>query len=112
MEAYSQQLEQEKLEEMRAVVITITSNMVLPLYLIFWITDLVYAPHYKWEFLFLRCLVIPIAFLANYSINRAKTLATAQNISLAYVFSLAAIINAMILIMAEVKGGRYDSIIC
>lgn len=111
MEAYSQQLEQEKLEEMRAVVITITSNMVLPLYLIFWITDLVYAPHYKWEFLFLRCLVIPIAFLANYSINRAKTLATAQNISLAYVFSLAAIINAMILIMAEVTSPYYTGLI-
>lgn len=111
MEAYSQQLEHEKLEEMRAVVTTITSNMVLPLYLIFWITDLVYAPQYKWEFLFLRCLVIPVAYLANSSINRAKTLAVAQNISLAYVFSLAGIINVMMFIMAEPTSPYYTGLI-
>ena len=111
MEVYSQQLEQEKLEEMRAVVTTITSNMVLPLYIIFWITDLVYAPEYKWEFLFLRCLVIPIALIANYSINRANTLTSAQNISLVYVFSLAAIINVMMFIMGEATSPYYTGLV-
>jgi signal transduction histidine kinase len=111
MKVYSQQLEKEKLEEMRAVVNTITSYMVLPLYLIFWIPDLVYAPQYKWEFLFLRCLVIPIAFFASFSINKAKTLVSAQNISLAYVFSLAAIINVMMFMMGEAKSPYYTGLI-
>lgn len=111
MKAYSQQLEQEKLEEMRAVVNTITGYMVLPLYLIFWIPDLIYAPQYTWEFLFLRCLVIPIAFLASFSINRAKNLTSAQNISLAYVFSLAAIINVMMFMMGEAKSPYYTGLI-
>lgn len=111
MKEYSQQLDQEKLEEMRAVVTTITSNMVLPLYLIFWITDLVYAPQYKWEFLFLRLLVIPIALLANFSINRATTLVVAQNISLLYVFSLAAIINVMMFMMGEATSPYYTGLV-
>ena len=111
MKVYSQQLEQEKLEEMRAVVNTITGYMVLPLYLIFWIPDLIYAPQYTWEFLFLRCLVIPIAFLASFSINRAKNLTSAQNISLAYVFSLAAIINVMMFMMGEAKSPYYTGLI-
>lgn len=111
MQEYSEQLEQEKLEEMRVVVTTITSYMVLPLYLIFWVTDLVYAPEYKWEFLFLRFLVVPIAFIANYSINRAMTLTGAQNIALAYVFSLAAIINAMMFIMGEATSPYYTGLV-
>lgn len=111
MYAYSEQLDQEKLEEMRVVVNTITSNMVLPLYLIFWITDLVYAPEYKWEFLFLRCLVVPLALLANYSINRATTLTAAQNIALLYVFSLAGIINTMMFIMGEATSPYYTGLV-
>ena len=111
MKVYSQQLEQEKLEEMQAVVNTITSYMVLPLYLIFWITDVVYAPEYMWEFLFLRLLVVPIALLANFSINRANTLAAAQNISLAYVFGLAAIINVMMFMMGEATSPYYTGLV-
>lgn len=100
MSPYSQQLDRERLEEMQAIVTTITGYMVLPLYLAFWITDLVYAPEYKWDFLILRCLVIPVAMLANYSIKRTQSLTAAQNISLAYIFVLAAIIDAMMIIMA------------
>lgn len=111
MEAYAEQLKAEKLDEMKSVVITITSFMVLPLYLIFWITDLVYAPEYKWEFLGLRLLVIPIALLANYYIRKVRTLECAQGVGLLYVFSLAAIINVMILIMADPSSPYYTGLI-
>lgn len=96
---------------MQAIVTTITGYMVLPLYLIFWLSDLVYAPQYKWEFLFLRCLVIPVAMLANYAINRTKTLTSAQNISLAYIFALAAIIDVMMIIMARPITPYYTGLI-
>ena len=61
MDLIKEQLEKEKLDELQAVVRTITGYMVLPLYLIFWVTDLFYAPEYKWEFLALRLLSIPFA---------------------------------------------------
>lgn len=111
MQDYLLQLEKEKLEEMKAIVTTITGYMVLPLYLVFWITDLVYAPQYKWEFLFLRCLVIPIAIIAQKLVNQSRTLEYAQNISLGYVIALAAIINVMILIMAEPLSPYYTGLI-
>jgi len=111
MNAFFQQLEKEKLDEMRAVVITITGYMVLPLYLIFWVTDLVYVPEFKWEFLFLRCLVIPIALAANYYIKKAVTLLVAQQVALIYVFSLAAIINVMIFMMADPITPYYTGLI-
>jgi len=111
MRDYTQQLEKEKLEEMREIVITITGYMVLPLYLIFWITDIVYAPEFAWEFLFLRCLVIPIALTANYYIRKATTLKYAQNVSLTYVISLAAIINIMMIMMANPTSAYYTGLI-
>lgn len=111
MSLIKEQLNKEKLEEMRAVVRTVTGYMVLPLYLIFWVTDIFYAPQYKWEFLFLRCLVIPVALFSNWFISKAKTLQAAQNIALAYVFALAAILDVMILIMAEPTSPYFTGLI-
>jgi len=111
MNSIEEQLNQEKLEEMRAVVTTITGYMVLPLYLIFWITDLVYAPEYKWEFLFLRLLVIPFALFSNLLINKAKTLLAAQNIALAYIFGLSIILDVMIMIMGDPISPYYTGLI-
>ena len=111
MNPYSKQLDKERLEEMQAIVTTITGYMVLPLYLAFWFSDLVYAPQFKWEFLFLRCLVIPVAILANYYVNRTKSLTAVQNISLVYVFTLAAIIDGLMVIMAEPITPYYTGLI-
>lgn len=111
MNSIEEQLNKEKLEEIKAVVSTITGYMVLPLYLIFWVTDLFYAPEYKWEFLFLRCLVIPFALLSNFLVNKTKTLFAAQNIGLAYIFGLAIIIDVMILLMAEPTSPYYTGLI-
>ena len=111
MAVYSQQLMHEKLDEMRTIVTTITSSLVIPLYLIFWIPDLIYAPQYKWEFLLLRCLVIPIAFIVNSQIKKVKTLYGAQNVALAYVFALAAILNVMIIMLAVPTSIYYTGLV-
>ncbi|MGD8560849.1 MAG: HAMP domain-containing sensor histidine kinase [Gammaproteobacteria bacterium] len=99
--------EQEKLEEIRSIVATITSRLVLPLYFLFWLCDLVYVPEYKWEFLGLRSLVIPFALVTHYMITRTSDLKQATNIALFYVFSLAVVINIMIYIVDDVNTPYY-----
>ena len=111
MDLIKEQLEKEKLDELQAVVRTITGYMVLPLYVMFWITDLFYAPEYKWEFLALRLFSIPFALLSNYFVSKATTLLVAQRIGLAYIFGLSAIIYVMIFMMGEPTSPYYTGLI-
>ena len=111
MDLIKEQLEKEKLDEMQAVVRTITGYMVLPLYVLFWITDIFYAPEYKWEFLALRLFSIPFALLSNYFVSKATTLLIAQRIGLAYIFGLSAIIYVMIYMMGEPTSPYYTGLI-
>ena len=99
--------EHEKLEEIRSIIATITSKLVLPLYFLFWVCDLIYVPEYKWEFLALRSLVIPFALFTNYMIIRVNDLKLANYIALFYVFSLAVVINIMIFIVSDVSTPYY-----
>ncbi|WP_455218628.1 sensor histidine kinase [Kaarinaea lacus] len=99
--------ETEKLEEIRSIIATITSRLVLPLYFLFWVCDLIYVPEYKWEFLALRSLVIPFALFTNYMIIRVNDLKLANYIALFYVFSLAVVINIMIYIVGDVSTPYY-----
>ena len=99
--------EHEKLEEIRSIIATITSRLVLPLYFLFWICDLVYVPEYKWEFLALRSLVIPFALITHYMITRTTDVKSANHIALFYVFSLAVVINTMIYIVDDVQTPYY-----
>ena len=111
MDLIKEQLEKEKLDELQAVVRTITGYMVLPLYVLFWITDIFYAPEYKWEFLALRLFSIPFALLSNYFVSKATTLLIAQRIGLAYIFGLSAIIYVMIYMMGEPTSPYYTGLI-
>ena len=111
MDLIKEQLDKEKLDEMQAVVRTITGYMVLPLYVMFWITDLFYAPEYKWEFLALRLFSIPLALLSNYFVSKATTLLTAERIGLAYIFGLSAIIYVMIYMMGDPTSPYYTGLI-
>lgn len=105
--ALSELRQHEKLEEIRSIIATLTSRLVLPLYFLFWLCDLVYVPDYKWEFLGLRALVIPFALVTHYLITRASRVEHANLIALIYVFSLAVIINSMIYIDADVATPYY-----
>lgn len=99
--------QQEKLEEIRSIIASITSKLVLPLYFLFWLCDLIYVPHYKWEFLALRSLVIPFALFTHYMITRVDDLKLANYIALFYVFSLAVVINIMIFMVNDVSTPYY-----
>ncbi|MGD8568454.1 MAG: HAMP domain-containing sensor histidine kinase [Gammaproteobacteria bacterium] len=105
--ALSELREQEKLEEIRSIIATLSSRLVLPLYFLFWFCDLVYVPEYKWEFLGLRSLVIPFALVTHYLITRTQDVRSANNIALFYVFGLALVINTMIFMVDDVSTPYY-----
>ncbi|MEJ2180426.1 MAG: HAMP domain-containing sensor histidine kinase [Gammaproteobacteria bacterium] len=106
-QSLSELREHEKLEEIRSIIATITSRLVLPLYFLFWACDLIYVPEYKWEFLGLRSLVIPFALVTHYMITRTNDVRHANYIALFYVFSLAVVINTMIYIVGDIATPYY-----
>jgi signal transduction histidine kinase/DNA-binding response OmpR family regulator len=89
-----------RLTEVKVAFNTITSKMVLPLYFFFWGCDLIYVPNYKWEFLALRSLVVPVALGLNHAINTARQ-SVYVLIALFYVFFLSFTINIMIWIIGD-----------
>lgn len=97
----------ERLNQVRTVVRTITSRMVLPLYFIFFICDLVYVPHLMWEFLLLRTLILPAAFLTHRWIRGATCLAQGQRIALFYTAALSLPITAMVAMIGEPSSPYY-----
>lgn len=88
----------EKLHDIKNIITVITSKMVLPLYMLFWIPDIFYVPDRKWEFLAMRAGIIPVALIVNFWIKRVNTLAYAQNVALLYIFILASGVNNLILV--------------
>lgn len=103
----SQQRNNEKLDEIRDVLRIISNKMVLPLYFLFWICDLVYVPHLKWEFLGIRASVIPVCFIVQIRLKRTKTFADAQNLALFYMACLASAINLMIVLIGDATSPYY-----
>jgi len=90
-----------RLEEVKVAFNTITSKMVLPLYFFFWLCDLIYVPQYKWEFLALRSLVVPVALGLNYATNRTQHKTVYVPIALFYVFFLSSTINIMVWLIGD-----------
>ena len=97
----------EKAREIRAVLNTITRQMVVPLYFVFWFADLVFAPNHKWEFLLYRALVIPMAMAVRLLLRSARTVNQAQWVSTAYMFGLASVIHLMIISLQDWSGPYY-----
>lgn len=94
-------LEQEKLQEIKQIVNTISSKVAVPLYLLFWLLDLIYVPQYKWEFLGLRCLIIPTALLVHWWLQRVNTFHEAERVALFLIFISASILNIMIFVIGQ-----------
>ncbi len=88
--------EQERHREIQEFVMICSSFLSLPLYLCFWFADLLYAPNYKWEFLALRSIMIPVCLLVNFSIKRTTTHPQAQIIALLFTFANSFIITIMV----------------
>jgi len=55
-----------------------SGRMAIPLYLLFWVADWIYAPQMVWWFLALRLSVIPVSFFAVRFVRKTENLVTAQ----------------------------------
>lgn len=99
--------ESETLEEFRTILRTTAHWMAIPLFSVFWMADVLYAPELKWPFLAIRTLVVPICFLVTFAVEKAQTLKNAQRIAAFYAFSLALGINLMILLLSDPGTGYY-----
>ena len=103
----SQMREFEVNAEISAVLRVISNWMAIPLYLVFWIADLFYAPNLKWEFLALRLTIIPVCLIGRKLIDRERSAESAQWIAAAYVGLVALPINIMIGLLPEVTTTYY-----
>lgn len=89
-------LESEKFQELKDLVNIISFKVAIPLYLSFWILDLIYVPHLKWEFLAVRLSIIPTALITYWWLKQAKTYQHAEQAALFLIFVCASILNVMI----------------
>lgn len=91
----------EATEEIRSVIRVISNWMTIPLFLVFWLADLVIYPEFKWPFLFLRLLVIPICFSTRYLIYRVRSFQGAQLVAVGFGVGVAACLNAIIALIPD-----------
>lgn len=94
-------LEKEKLFEIKQALTTVTNKLGVPLYLLFWLLDLIYVPQYKWEFLGIRLLIIPTALILHWWLKHTNSIRQAEYAGLFLAFMGASILNVMIFIIGE-----------
>ncbi len=94
-------LEQERLEETRRIVSVISNKMAVPLFFLFWLLDILYVPQFKWEFLALRCLILPTAGITYLWLQQARTYRHTQQAGLFLIFMCGVIIDVMIYIIGK-----------
>jgi class 3 adenylate cyclase len=95
------EFESDRLKETKMVVRTISHRIAEPFFCLFWFCDIIFVPHLKWQFLFLRLLVIPICRFTHYKIESVQNLSQAFRIALFYCGSLAAVIHIMLYLIAD-----------
>lgn len=98
-------LEQEKRDETRRIVTIVADKMVVPLYFLYWLFDILYVPHLKWEFLGIRCLIIPAVLLTHWWLKHADSYKETQQAALFLTFICAGILHLMIYLTG--KGSLY-----
>jgi signal transduction histidine kinase/CheY-like chemotaxis protein len=94
-------LEQEMLQETRRIVAVINDKMAVPLFFLFWLLDILYVPQLKWQFLALRCLILPTALITHWRLKRAKTYRQAEQAGLFLIFMCSLLINIMTYIIGK-----------
>lgn len=97
----------EVVEEIRSVMAIIANWMAVPLFLTFWLADLLYVPELKWPFLGLRLTIIPVCFLAKRLIEKEQNPHQIQFLTACYVGLVALPINIMIALIPDVTTGYY-----
>ncbi|MBI1860474.1 MAG: hypothetical protein HYR96_06115, partial [Deltaproteobacteria bacterium] len=88
---------QEQLEELKSKIQVVTSNLAMPLYMAFWICDLVFAPEHKWLFLSYRIFTVLACLGIHFSAPRARTLRSAQILAVLFTFVCSLFITIMTL---------------
>lgn len=107
-EITSRQLREfELLDEVRSVIRVVANWMAIPLFLLFWLADLLYVPEQKWNFLTIRLLVVPICIGTQWAIERSRSSQGGQWIAMFYAVALAALVNVMIALVPESTTGYY-----
>ncbi len=99
--------EDEMIHEIKLVLKVVANWMAIPLFMLFWIADLIYVPEQKWLFLFLRLTIIPFCFIASKLIIKEHTFDRAQLIVSMYLSALALPINLMVYYIGDIGTGYY-----
>lgn len=97
----------ERLTELKGTLSLISNMMVLPLYFLFWACDLIFVPELKWEFLFLRAMVLPACLLVQILLKKIYIYHQGQWLALFFIYVLASIINAMIIMIGHPDTAYY-----
>lgn len=94
-------IENENLSEIKQIITVISHKLAVPLYFLFWLLDLIYVPQYKWEFLGIRCLILPTALIIHWWLKYVTTVRQAEYTGLFLAFMCATILNLMVFIIGE-----------
>lgn len=97
----------ERVKEIKDVLGLISNNLAIPLYLVFWICDLIYMPDLKYEFLGLRLAVIPLCFGVRHFAKNITDYFRIQVLCLFFIGTLALYINAMIFLIGTPETPYY-----
>lgn len=97
----------EVMEEIRSVIHVICHWMAIPLFLVFWLADLTFYPQFKWSFLAIRLLVIPMCFGAKYIIDRISDFRHAQTVAVTWGIGIAGCINGIIFMIPDAATPYY-----
>jgi class 3 adenylate cyclase len=97
----------EVLEQIKSGLAVITHNMAIPLYLFFWLCDLIYIPSLKWELLIVRLLVVPFTLFINKLSKKTCSNIYAQWLVIIIGFGLSSSIHYMIFRIGSIPTPYY-----
>ncbi len=81
--------------------------MTIPLFLVFWIVDVLNYPQYKYLFGGLRLLVIPLCISLQFILKKISKFEDLQKAATIYIFLNATLINIMIYQISDISSGYY-----
>lgn len=93
--------------EMGSIFSVISNSMVIPLFLLFWLADILYMPHLKWETLALRLTVIPLVLFCKLVLSKPRSYNYLQLTMCLYSFCCASVVTAIIFLQGDPQTGYY-----
>lgn len=81
--------------------------MMVPLFIFFWIAEIIYIPELKWQTLALRLTVNPLVFFGKYVLSKPRSYTYLQVTMSIHAFCCANVINAIIFLIGDPQTGYY-----